>query len=203
MLSGALLGMCCTWCKISLSYFGALKVTINSMWVNPSPLETVTDSPPKKKLELQIIINTIKQSKLAEIKTILCSAGLMKNLCCFCSRAFIWSVSQAFSWWKIGADWLIKNCYSLSIFFYKYLLNVRVHFYLNLFPEKKICWSYFCTACLRELEITYYTTQNILLSFCLWYFLSLKQAFGMTVKWREYFFPFSEMEKNYSKTIST
>lgn len=31
MLSGALLCKSCTWFKISPSYFGALKVTINSM----------------------------------------------------------------------------------------------------------------------------------------------------------------------------
>lgn len=142
MLSGALLSMCCTWCKISPSYFGALKVTRNSMWIRPSFLETVTDSPPPKILELQIIMNTIKQSKAniemyAEIKQILCSSGLMKNVCCFCSHAFIWSVTQAFLWWKIWADWLIKNYYSLPIFFYKYLLKVRVHFYLKSVSKKK------------------------------------------------------------------
>lgn len=164
MISGALLCKGCTWFKISPSYFGAFKVTINSMQMSPLPLETVTDSPPQKILELQIIMNNIKQSKAnremyAEIKQILCSAGLMKNVCSFCSHAFIWSVSQAFLWWKIWANWFIKNYSSLVIFFYKYLWNVWVHFYLKTVSrKKKLCWSYFCTACLRELGITYYKT---------------------------------------------
>lgn len=64
------------------------------MQMSPVPLETVIDSPPQKILELQIVMNNIKQSKAnremyAEIKQILCSAGLMKNVCSFCSHAFI------------------------------------------------------------------------------------------------------------------
>lgn len=112
------------------------------MWISPSPLEIATDLIPSKMiLELQIIMNIIKHSKpniemYAEIKQILCSRGLMKNVWYFYSCTFIWSVSLAFLWWKIWAQCFIKDN-SLAIFFYKYLLQVRAHLYLKSVFRKK------------------------------------------------------------------